>query len=179
MEKGSTGLLVILESALGMQNAYEIASSSKRVVAICIGAEDLAVDLQAKRTKGGREILYSRQRMLLAARAAGVLAIDTVCTDIDDIDSMLEDARFTKELGYDGKSSITPQHIRHINEIFSPTSAEIAHAKEVVLVMEEGFKAGKGAVALHGKMIDLPVYERAKQTIANAREMGKLEERGV
>ena len=108
MEVGTVKLIPLIETALGIENAYAIASSCPRVAAMLLGGEDLTADLQCKRTKEGKEIFYSRSRMVVAARAAGVDCYDTPFTDVNDDEGLREDAAFAKALGFTGKSSITP-----------------------------------------------------------------------
>lgn len=165
LEKGSIKIMPLIETAMGVENAYEIASADKRVTAIFLGAEDLTADLRCKRTKEGNEIFYSRSRLVVAARAAGVDVYDTPFTDVDDLEGLVKDAKFAKSLGFTGKASISPRHVEGINEVFSPTKAEIEYAHDVMNAIEEGKKQGKGVVALRGKMIDAPVVARAMQVI--------------
>lgn len=171
---GRTKLLPLIETAAGIEFAYDAASASKRVVALVLGGEDLAVDLGCTRTKAGKELLYSRQRLIIAARAAGIEAIDTPFTDARDKAGLLEDALLAKSLGFSGKLSISPHHLKGIHQAFTPTREEIDYALEVIQVMEEGFKSGVGAVSLRGKMIDKPVFEQAAKTLALARASGML-----
>lgn len=165
MKKNSVKLIPLIETAMGVENAYRIASADERVAAIFLGAEDLSADLRCKRTKGGTEILYSRQRLVVAARAAGVDVYDTPFTDVNDDEGIRKDASFAKALGFTGKASISPRHIDAINEAFSPTQADIKYAHEVMNAIEQAALEGKGVVALRGKMIDAPVVARAKQVI--------------
>ena len=172
MEKNSVGLIPLIETALGVENAFQIASASKRVRAIFLGGEDLTADLRCKRTKEGNEIAYARSRMVCAARAAGVDVYDTPFTDVNDDEGIYVDARYAKSLGFTGKSSISPRHVQAINEVFSPTLQEIDYAYEVMETIRIAKEQGKGAVALRGKMIDAPIVARAEQTIAAAEELG-------
>lgn len=174
IEKGTVKLIPLIETALGVEKAFEIASSDPRVSAIFLGAEDLTADLQCKRTKEGKEIFYARSRMVMAARAAGIDVYDTPWTDVEDYDGLIEDAAFAKSLGFSGKSSISPRHVRFINEIFSPTDEEIQYAKDVFETIEKAKAEGKGVVSLRGKMIDAPIVSRAEQVLKAAEEMGKL-----
>lgn len=174
IEKGTVKLIPLIETALGVEKAFEIASSDPRVTAIFLGAEDLTADLQCKRTKEGKEIFYARSRMVMAARAAGIDVYDTPWTDVEDYDGLIEDAAFAKSLGFSGKSSISPRHVRFINEIFSPTDEEIQYAKDVFETIEKAKAEGKGVVSLRGKMIDAPIVSRAEQVLKAAEEMGKL-----
>ncbi len=171
-EKLTVRLMPLIETALGIENAYFIASACPRVCALFLGAEDLTADLRCKRTKEGREIDYARSRMVNAARAAGVDVYDTPFTDVNDDEGIAADAAYAKSLGFTGKASISPRHITAINTVFSPTKAEIAYAYEVMDAIAEAKAQGKGAIALRGKMIDAPIVARAQQTIAAAQQLG-------
>jgi len=166
------GLMPLIETALGVENAYAIASATARVQALFLGAEDLTADLQCKRTKEGREIEYARTRLVVAARAAGVDVYDTPFTDVNDDEGIWTDARYAKALGFTGKASISPRHVEVINAVFSPTQKEIEYAYEVMEAIALAEQQGKGAIALHGKMIDAPIVARARQTIAAAQALG-------
>ena len=172
MQEGAVRLMPLIETALGIENAYFIASARKRVVALFLGAEDLTADLRCKRTKEGREIDYARSRMVNAARAAGVDVYDTPFTDVNDDEGIVADAQYAKSLGFTGKASISPRHITAINTVFSPTKADIAYAYEVMEAIAEAKAQGKGAIALRGKMIDAPIVARAQQTIEAAETLG-------
>ncbi len=171
-EKLTVRLMPLIETALGIENAFYIASARARVCALFLGAEDLTADLRCKRTKEGREIDYARSRMVMAARAAGVDVYDTPFTDVNDDEGIVADATYAKGLGFTGKASISPRHITAINTVFSPTKAEIAYAYEVMDAIAEAKAQGKGAIALRGKMIDAPIVARAQQTIAAAQQLG-------
>ena len=172
MEKGMVGLMPLIETAIGVENAYSIASSTKRVKALFLGAEDLTADLQCKRTKEGREIEYARTRLVVAARAAGVDVYDTPFTDVNDDEGIVKDAALAKALGFTGKASISPRHVEAINQVFSPTEKEIDYAYEVMEAIRLAKALGKGATSLHGKMIDAPIVARAERTIAMAKALG-------
>ncbi len=172
LQKGGVQIMPLIETAMGVENAFAIASSCKRVCALFLGAEDLTADLQCKRTKEGREIEYARQRLVVAARAAGVDVYDTPFTDVNDDEGIVQDARLAKALGFTGKASISPRHVDVINEVFSPTLAEIEYAYEVVEAIRVAKEMGKGAVSLRGKMIDAPIVARAERTIAMAKALG-------
>ena len=172
MEKNTVGLMPLIETAMGVENAFAIASATKRVKALFLGAEDLTADLQCKRTKEGREIEYARTRLVVAARAAGVEVYDTPFTDVNDDEGIVTDARYAKALGFTGKASISPRHVEVINAVFSPTQKEVDYAYEVMEAIALAKEQGKGAIALHGKMIDAPIVARAQQTIAAAQALG-------
>ena len=171
-QRNTVRLMPLIETALGVENAFAIASASARVGALFLGAEDLTADLQCKRTKGGREIEYARGRMVVAARAAGVDVYDTPFTDVNDAEGMEADALYAKAMGFTGKASISPRHVEIINRVFSPTLAEIDYAYEVLEAIEKAKAQGRGAISLRGKMIDAPIVARARQTIAAAQELG-------
>ena len=165
-------LMPLIETALGVENAYAIATASPRVAALFLGAEDLTADLRCQRTKEGREIEYARTRLVTAARAADIDVYDTPFTDVNDDEGAEADAALAKALGFTGKASISPRHVEGINRVFSPSQAEVDYAYEVMEAIRLAKEQGRGAVALRGKMIDAPIVERARQTIAMAQEMG-------
>lgn len=171
MEVGTIRLLPLIETALGVEKAYDIASSDPRVLGLFLGGEDLTADLHCKRTKEGTEIFYSRCRIVSAARACGLEAYDTPFTDVEDMAGVKKDAAFAKSLGFSGKASISPRHVAAINEVFSPTEEEIQYAYDVMDAIEEGKRQGKGVVSLRGKMIDAPIVKRAQQVIEMDKQM--------
>jgi len=172
LARNTVGLMPLIETAMGVENAFAIASASSRVQALFLGAEDLTADLRCKRTKEGREIEYARTRLVVAARAAGVDVYDTPFTDVNDDEGIWTDAELAKALGFTGKASISPRHVEVINAVFSPTQKDIDYAYEVMDAIRLAKEQGKGAIALHGKMIDAPIVARAEQTIAAAKALG-------
>ena len=166
------GIIALIETALGVENAFAIATSSKRVKGLFLGAEDLTADLQCKRTKEGREIEYARTRLVVAARAAGVDVYDTPFTDVNDDEGIIADAEVAKALGFTGKASISPRHVDAINTVFSPSIKEIDYAYEVIDAINRAKAEGKGAISLYGKMIDAPIVARAERAIAMAKALG-------
>ena len=171
-EANTVGLMPLIETAMGVENSFAIASSTKRIRALFLGAEDLTADLRCKRTKEGREIEYARTRLVVAARAANIDVFDTPFTDVNDDEGIVVDAELAKALGFSGKASISPRHVEVINRVFSPTMAEIDYAYEVIEAIRIAKEQGKGAIALRGKMIDAPIVARAERTISMAVEMG-------
>ncbi len=171
LEKDSVKLIPLIETALGVENAFEIANFGSRIAGIALGAEDLTADLRCKRTKGGEEIFYARTRLVCAARAARVDVFDTPFTDVDDMEGLIIDIQKSKDLGFTGKLVISPRHIDDVNELFSPTLEEIEYAKEVLEVIRAAKEQGKGVVSFRGKMIDAPIVERAKQVCLAAEEI--------
>lgn len=170
-KKNTVKLIPLIETAMGVENAFQIASADERVAALFLGGEDLTADLRCKRTKEGNEIFYARTRLVCAARACGIDVYDTPFTDVDDIEGLYIDARFAKSLGFSGKASISPRHVEGINEVFSPTQEEIDYAHEVMETIHIAKQQGKGVVSLHGKMIDAPIVERARQVIEMEKAM--------
>ena len=157
---GRTLIMAAIESALGVVNAYKIATASKRMMGIALGAEDYCANLKTTRSKEGSELLLARQTIVVAARAAGIDAVDTVFSNLNDMDTFKEEVRFIKQLGFDGKP---------VNEIFTPTTAEIDKAKRIIAALKEAEAKGSGVVSLNGKMIDKPVVLRAERTLELAR----------
>jgi citrate lyase subunit beta/citryl-CoA lyase len=167
-------LMPIIESALGVIKAYEIASASDNVVALAIGLEDYTADLGAPRTTEGRETFFARSQLVNAARAARAQPIDSVFSDVSDMDGLRQVVLESKSLGFDGMGCIHPRQIKVIHEAFAPTDAEINRAKEIVLAFDQAEAEGLGVVSLGSKMIDPPVVKRAQQTIDLAVKTGKL-----
>ncbi len=155
----------IIESALGIINAYEIASSSKHNCALAIGLEDYTADIGTQRTNEGKESFFARSMIVNAAKAAGIQAIDTVFSDVSDMDGLYASVAEAKSLGFDGKGCIHPRQIPVIHKAFAPGEEEIEKAKKIVLAFEEATKKGLGVVSLGSKMIDAPVVKRAQRTI--------------
>ena len=167
-------LMPILESATGILNSLEIAKASKNNVAIAIGLEDYTADIGVERTNKGRESLFARSQVVNVARSAGIQAIDTVFSDVNDEDALRESVREAKELGFDGKGCIHPRQINPIHDEFSPTESEIKKAKIIVMAFHQAEDKGLGVVSLGSKMIDPPVVKRAQNTISLAVSMSLI-----
>jgi citrate lyase subunit beta/citryl-CoA lyase len=155
----------IIESALGVIKAYEIASASKNNCALAIGLEDYTADIGTQRTNEGRESIFARQMLVNAAKAACIQAIDTVFSDVADMEALKQSVIEAKSLGFEGKGCIHPRQIKVVHEAFAPTIEEIEKAKKIVLAFEDAEKKGLGVVSLGSKMIDPPVVKRAIRTI--------------
>ena len=164
----------ILESGKGILNAYEIAKASEHNVALAIGLEDYTADLGVQRTLEGKESFFARSMLINAARAAGIQAIDTVFSDVGDMDGLRDSVSEAKQLGFDGKGCIHPRQIRVIHDALAPADTEITKATKIVLAFEDAEKRGLGVVSLGSKMIDPPVVKRALHTVKMAIECGKL-----
>ena len=168
-------LMTILESALGIENAFAVASASPNVAAITIGLEDYTTDLGVVKTPEGAESLYARTRLVNAARAAGVQAIDSVYGDVADMDGLLRWGQNSRALGFDGMGCVHPLQIAVVHQAFAPTAAEIEKAQKIVAAFEEAQQRGLGVVSLGSKMIDPPVVQRALKVVKRAKEMGVIQ----
>jgi len=168
IEVGTVRLVLFIESAMAIINAYELCSASPRIVAVAFGAEDYTVDMGIERTEEGSEVLLPRATVAMAAKAAGVIALDPVYANFKDIDGFKKDAELGKSLGYKGKFAIHPSQIEHINDVYSPSEEDIEYARTVVAAFKDAESQGRGAVALDGKMIDVPVVKRAESLLALA-----------
>ena len=171
---GAVYLMPIIESALGVLRAYEIATAADNVVAVALGLEDYCADMGVKRTNEGAESLYAKGHLTNSCRAAGVQAIDSVFSDFQDEGALRRIVLQSKSLGFEGIGCIHPSQIRPVHECFAPTDDEITKAKEIVLVFEQAEEKGLGVVAIGSKMIDPPVVKRAVQAIDRAMALGKL-----
>ena len=169
-------LMPIIESALGVINAYQIATAAENVVALAIGLEDYTADLGTQRTAEGRETFFARSQIVNAARAAGIQPIDSVFSDVNDMEALKRVVLESKALGFDGMGCIHPRQIKVIHENYAPGEKEIEKAKKIVKAFYEAEKKGLGVVSVGSKMVDPPVVKRAQKTIAQAIDVGKLEE---
>ena len=164
-------LMPILESALGIENAFAIAKASDRIVALTIGLEDYTADLGVPRTADGEESLYARRRLMNAAHAAHVQAIDSVFSDVADSEGLLRWGEASRAMGFEGMGCIHPIQIEAIHRAFAPTTSELEKAQQIVAAYEEAQAKGLGVVSLGAKMIDAPVVQRALKLVARAKQM--------
>ncbi|MDX9725168.1 MAG: aldolase/citrate lyase family protein [Bacteroidales bacterium] len=167
-------LMPIIETALGVEMAFDIARSTPSVVALAVGLEDLTADMGVVRTREGRETFYARTRVVNAARAAGIQAIDSVFSDVGDMDALRQTVRESKALGFEGMGCIHPRQVPVVKKGFAPETAEIERSKKIVLAYEEARLKGEGVVALGTKMIDAPVVRRALRVIELSVKLGLL-----
>jgi len=165
-------IMPILESALGIENAFSIATASDHIVALTIGLEDYTADLGVAKTSAGTESLYARQRVVNAAHAAGIQAIDSVYGDIGDLAGLSVWGLNSRAMGFEGMGCVHPTQIPIIHEAFAPAPAEIERARKIVAAYEDAQQKGLGVVSLGSKMIDPPVVHRALKLMARAKEMG-------
>jgi citrate lyase subunit beta/citryl-CoA lyase len=170
LKPGSLGLIVNIESALGLVNVHEILKAGKRIVAVSMGGEDYALDLDIVRTESAEELNYPRQTIAVAARAAEVQAIDMVFPDVNNEPGLIANTKAGRRMGFRAKQIIHPKQVAVVNDLLSPSEEEMAKARVVVSAYEEGESSGKGAVALNGQMIDRPVVERARRLLSLAKK---------
>ena len=181
---GRTKIMAAIESALGIVNAYPIATASKRMMGIALGAEDYCANRKTQRTQGdnpnfGIELLQARQMIVVAARAAGIDALDTVYSNLNDMDTFRREVELIKALGFDGKSIINPRQIEIINEVFAPKQKDIEKALKILAAIKEAEAKGSGVIAVNGKMVDKPVVIRAQHTIDLAIASGVLKKEDI
>ncbi len=168
---GKTGMMAAIESARGVLNALSIAESSKRLIGIALGAEDYVTDLRTTRSDG-TELFFARSMILNAARAAGIDALDTVYSDVNNEEGFIAEATLIKKMGFDGKSVINPRQIAPLHKVFMPTQKDLDKAQAIMDAIAEANARGSGVASLKGKMIDKPVAARAQYMLALA-EAGK------
>ncbi|MCD4835078.1 MAG: citrate lyase subunit beta [Bacteroidales bacterium] len=169
-------LMPIIESALGVEKAFEIATASENVVALAIGLEDYTADLGTRRTNEAIESFYARTRLVNACKAARIQAIDSVFSDVGDMEALRENVKVSKGLGFEGMGCIHPRQIKVIHESFAPEPDEIEKAKKIVNAFIDATEKGLGVVSLGTKMIDPPVVKRAEKTISLAISLGLISE---
>ena len=168
---GQIRLLAWIETAMAVVHAYEVSAASPRVVAVAFGAEDYTNDMEIERTQGEQETIFARSAIGVAARAAGVLALDTPFFSFRDPDGLRENASDAKKYGFKGKFAIHPAQIDIINETFSPSQAEVEQAKREIAAYEEAERIGRGSTSLDGKVVDVPVVKRAQALLELAKSM--------
>lgn len=168
----STLLMAALESAKGVMNAYEVCTSSERMIGIALSGGDYTKDLQTKITGTGVELMGARQHMIIAARAAGVQCFDTVWTDLDNLEGFRKEVMLIKDMGFDGKSIINPRQIPIVHEVFTPSMKEIIFSEKVIREIDSKRKEGIGVFTVDGKMIDIAFYDGAQRVIALAKASG-------
>ena len=169
-------IMPIIESALGVMNAFAIAGAAENLVSLAIGLEDYTADLGTRRTKEGTESFFARSMVVNAARAAGIQPIDSVFSDVGDMEGLKQNVLMSKALGFDGMGCIHPRQINVIHDNFAPSGDEIEKAKKIVAAYHKAIEQGLGVVSLGTKMIDPPVVKRALNTINLAVKMNKLTE---
>ena len=177
-EIGTTHLMAAIESARGVVNANEIARSSERMIGIALSAEDYTTDMKTHRYPDGQELLYARNVILHAARAAGIAAFDTVFTDLNDEAGFKRETKLIHQLGFDGKSLINPRQIDMVNQVYQPLKKEIIVAQNVIAAIENAKQKGSGVISMNGQMVDRPVVLRAERVMRLAKANNLVDEEG-
>ena len=175
IRQGHVKLIPWVETAKGLLNAFEIASASPRVVGIAFGAEDFTLDTGMERTEEGSELLHPRVMVVIAAKAADVIAIDTPYNDFRNEEGLIREARLARSLGFEGKFVIHPSQIDPVNQIFRPSAEEVALARRVVEAFEAAEAQGFASTSLEGKMIDIPQANRARKLLMVAESIAQRE----
>ena len=170
--EGFTLIMSALESAKGVMNAYEVCTSSERMIGVALSGGDYTKDLQTRITGTGVELMGARQHMIIAARAAGVQCFDTVWTNLDDMEGFKNDVQTIFMMGFDGKSCINPRQIDVVHKIFTPTQKDIIFAEKVIKEIDSKKALGIGVFTVDGKMIDIAFYDGAVRTINMAKAAG-------
>lgn len=166
--EGSIRLMAAIESPKGLRNAYAIAASTPRMMALAIGGEDFATSLKTAKTKDGTELLVAKSMIVFAAREAGISPIDSVFSDLNDEEHFIKETELAKQLGFDGKSCVHPRQIELVHRVFTPTEMEIEQARRIIRAYREAMARKSGVVALDGRMIDAPMITRATRILAYA-----------
>ena len=171
---GKVALLIAIESPRGLLNAYQIATASPRVIGLLFGAEDLGKELGLpfRREAEASELVFPRSTLVVAASAANIQAVDGVWPDLSDPEGLKRYALQSRRLGFSGMSLIHPGQIETINQIFGPTADEVAYCQKVIEAFDAALARGDGSIAFGGQLIDLPIVERAKRTVAFAAKLG-------
>jgi len=176
LEPGRFRILPSIETVKGVLNAYDIANASPRLIGLAFGAEDFTASMGIQRTNSGEELFHARTQVVWAAKAAGIQAIDTIFSDVGDMDSLRRETELVKKLGFTGKCMVNPRQIDVIHEVFSPKREEIDYALRVVDAIKQARLLGTGVISLGGKMIDAPVVKRAVNVLRAAYVQGLVEE---
>jgi citrate lyase subunit beta/citryl-CoA lyase len=175
LEIGRFRILPSIESAEGVIHCIATARCSSRLIGVAFGAEDFTANMEIERTKTGEECRAARERVVWAAKAAGIQAIDSIFADVKDAEGLRRETQMVKALGYTGKSLVNPRQIEVVHQVFAPTPEEIAYALEVIDAIQRARQLGTGVISLHGKMVDAPVVKRALRTLRTAHAMGLVE----
>jgi len=175
VEIGFFKIIPSIESAQGVINSFKIANCSQRIIALAFGAEDFTASMEIERTKKGNELFHARTRVVWAAKAAGIQAVDTIFSDVSDMEAFRTEVELVKTLGFTGKSLINPRQIDIVHEVFAPKPEEIDYAKAVIEAIIKAREMGTGVISLNGKMVDAPVVKRAVRVIKTAIAQGILD----
>jgi citrate lyase beta subunit len=168
--EGEIALLAIVESAGGVLNLAQIAAASRRLQALALGAEDLAADMGAVRTRSGNEMFYARSALVMHTAAYDLQALDMVYVDLKDTQGLFQEAQQAFQMGFSGKQIVHPDQIAPVQRAFTPGDEAVAYARRVVQAYEQYLAMGKGVFTLDGKMVELPMIQAARRILAQAEE---------
>lgn len=175
IEVGHFKILPSIETVKSVINAYDIARATSRIYGLAFGAEDYTASMGIARTNSGEDLMHPRMQIVMACKAAGVQAIDTVFSDVNDMDALRRETETIKRLGYTGKCLSNPRQIDIIHEVFAPKEEEVEYALKVVEAIKQANEMGTGVISLNGKMVDLPVVKRAIHTLNTAYAQGMVD----
>jgi len=175
LDVGHFKILPSIETAMGVINAVFTARASTRLIGLAFGAEDYTATMEINRTKTGEELFNARMNVLWAAKAAGIQALDSIFSDVNDMDALRAETELIKKLGFTGKSLINPRQIDVVHEVFAPKQAEVDYALQVMDAIKRAREMGTGVISLKGKMIDRPVVVRAARVLSTARAHGMVD----
>jgi citrate lyase beta subunit len=174
MAVGTIRMLVGVETAKGTLNLKEIAEADKRLDALIFGAEDYAASVGATRTRAATEVLYARSAVVATCAANELQAIDMVYIDFHDVEGLRQEAEQGAQLGFSGKQIIHPNQVPPVQEAFTPSEEAIEYAQRVVRTFAASQREGRGAFALDGKMIDMPLLKNAQNILDRAKAAGRV-----
>ncbi len=172
LPRGTLRVSIGIESPAGLLRVEAIGRASRRLLSLGLGAEDFTFNLGTQRSPTGEELFFPKALVALVARALGVQALDTIYPDFRDPEGLIREAKLARQLGFNGKYAIHPDQLEPINRVFTPDEAELRWAKEVVEAYEAAQRSGLGSIAVGGRMVDRPIYERARRTLELAVRLG-------
>lgn len=171
-------IIPLLETSYSIVKAFEILSVSKRITAVQFGAEDLTSEMSITRTNRGNEVIYARSCIAYAGNALKIDILDTPYTHIGDIRGLEDDSKYAKSIGFNGKTCIHPEQIETINKVFSPDEEDVEKARSLIEAYDIALSQGKGAIMYEGKMIDIPIAERARRLVEKAYQVDQFKSKG-
>lgn len=171
LPEGGVKVMCLIETARGVENAYEIAGFGGRVAALFFGASDFSADMRIRRTEEGTELLYARSRLVNACRSHGIDCYDTPYSDVENTAGLIRELENGRSMGFTGKAAINPRQVPLINQYYSPSPAEIAEARAILEALDRAEKQGRGVVTLGSRMIDAPDILKARQVLAYEQAM--------
>ena len=165
-----TALLLLIESPLGVANVLSLANAAPRTEALCFGHADFSLQMGLADTDSANPVVHhARCSVAIAAKAHGLTPIDCVHVAVKDDEAFTADTAFGLSLGYEGKLCIHPRQAERVNEIYTPSAAQVAYAERVVAGWEEALHEGHGVLTIDGKMVDAPLVAQQERVLARAR----------